>query len=487
MPVSPSARRTTALLAALVLAAAMALASAGPAHAGQIVWSKAGQIWVMNDDGSGPRLLVGLGAAPGMESLGAPAVAPNGTIVLFEGTTNTNRVTRSGLCGTFPYTYPCSTVHFGFLATGVYRWDGAAVQRLSGDPSYCFNCSSAETGPEPRADGSYVSAFQHCQGFLDTFSYECVGAVRSSDGRTYPSCDDLPEDPSPNPADPAAVVYSGCTSGGNPALVVTGPDRAGERVVACDDQTQSDPSWSPSGGRIVAAEGGTDPGLWVYGASNTACFSGDLRHAVVAPSGTFFASPRFVGEDRIVFAADGELWTVPGTCDRCAYPGAATQLTSGGDNRDPAWTAQTLPVGGGGGGASGGGAGGGDAGGSGGGSGAGSADTTAPTLTVTGARTQRILRQRRSVVVKVKCTEAATLRLSGTIAVPGRDPVLRAVTRRLPAGRATVVKITLSSSALSAVKRAWRRHRSATAVLRLRVTDAAGNVATSTRRIGLRR
>lgn len=484
-PPPAHSRPLLVVLAVLAIVAAIA-AAAAPADAGQIVWSKGGQIWAMYDDGSSARLVVPLASAPGMEHLDEPAVAPNGTI-LFEGTTNANTFTRTGSCGSFPYTYPCFTTHWGFFVTGVYRWDGTAAQRLSGDPAYCFNCTSSESAPEPRADGAHVLAFQHCQGFIDQFSYECIGAIRSSSGQSYPSCESLPDDPSPNPAEAAQLVYSGCTSGGNPALVITGPDRAGERVVACDDQTQRDPSWSPSGARIVAAEDGTDPGLWVYGASNSACFSGDLRHAVVAPTGTTFEGPRFVGEDQIVFEAGGELWMVPAGCNGCAFPGTARQLTTGGDNHDPFWTAQALAgggTGGGGGGGAGGGAGGG---GSGGGSGTTPADTTAPKPTVTGARSQRILRQGRAIVVKVKSSETATLRLTGTISVPGRDPALRSTTRRLAAGRMVTIKVKLSSSAVRTVRRAWARHRKAVAVVKLRLTDAAGNATTTTRRITLRR
>ncbi|MBI5105429.1 MAG: hypothetical protein HZB46_10710, partial [Solirubrobacterales bacterium] len=339
---------------------------------------------------------------------------------------------------------------------------------------------------EPRADGTSVSAFQHCQGFLDDGSYDCVGAVKSTDGATYPSCDDLPDDPSPNPANPSQVAYVGCHSSGQDALVVTGPDRAGERVVACDDSEQDDPSWSPSGDRLVTAEAGAERGLWVYGAGNAGCGAGSLRHAVVAPDDVAFDSPRFAGPDRIVFEAKGELWSVAASCDRCAFPAQATQLTTGGDNHEPAWTADPLavPV------APSGGGGGGDGGTTPGGTtpgGGAPSDTTRPVLTVTAAGAQRILRQSRSIVLRVRSGEAATLTAKGTIAVPGKDPSIKATTMRLAAGRTATLKLKLSATALAAVRRAWARHRKATAVLKLSARDAAGNAATATRRIALRR
>lgn len=471
---------------ALVLVALTAVCAlhAAPVGAGTIVWSKGGDLWAMQDDGSAPHLLIPKSAAPGMTTLQNPGVHPAGTTVTFEGSTTANQVSRLGLCGTFPWQYSCTTFHWGFNATGVYRWTGGnTVERLTGEPAYCFNCTASSVAPEPRGDGAITYGFQHCQGFLDDGTYACVGAVKSTSNEAYPSCTDLPDEPSPNPASPSQLVYSGCTSAGNDALIVTGPDRAGEHVVGCDDAAQSDPSWSPSGDAVVVAEGGTDPGIWVYGAGNTACFAGSLRHAVVAPAGVPFSSPRFVG-GRIIFEAQGEVWSVPATCDTCAFPSSATQLTTGGDNKDPAWTAAaiatpafaqagpgdpgpatapgtTVP--------------------------GASVDVTAPALLLTATARQRILRQRKSIVLKVRSSEAATLTVTGVVSVPGTDPKLKTVKRALPAGKAVTVRIAVSAKALRTIRRAWARRRKAVAVLRIALRDAAGNTTRTTKRITLRR
>lgn len=468
------------VLAALVLVVAV---QAAPASAGTIVWSKGGDLWAMQEDGSAPHLLIPKSAAPGMTTLQNPGVHPAGTTVTFEGSTTANQVSRLGLCGAFPWQYSCTTFHFGFNATGVYRWTGGnTVERLTGDPAYCFNCTASSVAPEPRGDGAVDYGFQHCQGFLDDGSYTCVGAVKSTSGEPYPSCTDLPDEPSPNPVSPSQLVYSGCTSAGHDALVVTGPDRAGEHVVGCDDAEQADPSWSPAGDAVVAAEGGTDPGIWVYGASNTACFAGSLRHAVVAPSGVTFSSPRMTGS-RIIFEAQGEVWSVPATCTTCAFPAAATQLTTGGDNKDPAWTAAALstPAFGGAGPAPGAGTTPGS-----GTSGTG-ADITAPTLQVTVATRQRILRQRKSILLKIRSSEVATLTITGAISLPGTDPKLKSVKRTLAAGRTVTVRIVLSAKAVRAVRRAWARGRKVVAVLKVTLRDPAGNTRKATKRITLRR
>lgn len=482
-------------LAFAVLVAAACLAAAAPAApAGTVVFTKGADIWAMQDDGSNPRLLIPVGAAAGMSSMQNPAVAPAGTLVTFEGSTKANEVTHLGFCGTFPTQYSCFTWHYGFNATGVYRWTGGpTVERLTGAPAYCWNCTDGAQSPEPRADAAIDYAFQHCQGWLDDGTYSCTGAIKSTSGQAYPACSDLPDDPSPNPANAAQLAYTGCTSGGNSAVIVTGPNHVGEHVVGCDDAAQEDASWSPSGSEIVVAEGGTEAGIWVYAAANTACFAGSLRHAVVAPSGVSFASPRHTGT-RIIFEAQGEIWSVPASCTTCAFPSGATQLTSGGDNHAPAWTSAALPAGipASTGTTPGTGTGTGTGSGTSGTPGAGTTpaparDTTAPVTAVTFSSKQRILRQRNRIILKVRANETATLTVSGRIAVPGTDPKLTKVTKKLPAGKTVVVRITLSKKTLRAIRRAWARRAHATAVLALRTRDAAGNTATATKRIALRR
>ena len=182
-----AARSRRGRCGALVALLLLGLLTAAQPAAATIAWSKGGDIWAMNDDGSGQRLLIPKAAAPGMQALRDPATTPGGSTVFFTGETTSNKVTRTGLCGVFPYQYSCTTTHYGFYSTGTYRWSAGTAQRLSPEPSYCFNCSDGTSEPEPRADGSYVGAFAHCQGFLDDSTYECVGSIVSSDGASYPA------------------------------------------------------------------------------------------------------------------------------------------------------------------------------------------------------------------------------------------------------------------------------------------------------------
>src|SRR3954462_11401459 len=95
-------RHRRPLLAAVVTLIAL---GAGASSAGaSIVYSHAGQIWTMNDNGSGRQLLLTPDDAgltfkdkdKGNDSLGNPSIAPDGTTLMFTGSTRRNHFTRVG-------------------------------------------------------------------------------------------------------------------------------------------------------------------------------------------------------------------------------------------------------------------------------------------------------------------------------------------------------------------------------------------------------
>ena len=69
---------------------------------------------------------------------------------------------------------------------------------------------------------------------------------------------------------------------------------------------------------------------------------GEARRILTAPAGTSIRTIAFLGAGRLLFDAHqgeaSDLWTVALSCDSCAFPAGATQLTTGGRSFDPAWT-----------------------------------------------------------------------------------------------------------------------------------------------------
>jgi hypothetical protein len=115
-------------------------------------------------------------------------------------------------------------------------------------------------------------------------------------------------------------------------------------------------------------------------------------------------------------------------------------------------------------------------------------DITGPQLGLSGARVQRVLRQR-AVVVRAQADEAATLTATGTVSVPpaARLVRLRKAAATSAAGQAVTLRLRLSRKALAAVKRGLAVRRRLRASVRVTATDAAGNRTSTLRRIALRR
>jgi hypothetical protein len=104
----------------------------------------------------------------------------------------------------------------------------------------------------------------------------------------------------------------------------------------------------------------------------------------------------------------------------------------------------------------------------------GGVDTTAPQLSVTRGKAQRVARLGR-VSVRLRCDEQCTLRASGYVSIAGRHLALRGARRTLAAGARVRVDLGLASSKRRSVARALRAGRVVRARVSLRVVDAAGN------------
>jgi hypothetical protein len=104
-----------------------------------------------------------------------------------------------------------------------------------------------------------------------------------------------------------------------------------------------------------------------------------------------------------------------------------------------------------------------------------------------GKKTQKAGRSISLVVTAIR--EDLWVSLSGTVSVPGASKVYklnRVKTRFVARGRKVTLKVKVPKKALAAIKRALRRHTKVRATLRVRVRNAAGNVAVTKRTIRLR-
>ena len=117
----------------------------------------------------------------------------------------------------------------------------------------------------------------------------------------------------------------------------------------------------------------------------------------------------------------------------------------------------------------------------------GGSDTTPPRLVLRVARSQRVVRQR-GVTVTASCNEPCTLRASGTITVgeATRMKLVSASAKLAASGRRTLT-LGLPAKGLVQVERALRRGELASATIRVRAADAAGNVSTAKRSVVVRR
>jgi hypothetical protein len=110
-------------------------------------------------------------------------------------------------------------------------------------------------------------------------------------------------------------------------------------------------------------------------------------------------------------------------------------------------------------------------------------DHTAPSAKLSGKRRQDVDK----LAVRVTLSEAGSVRVSGTVSVPGVSKVLRfkSVTRSVRANVRVTLKPKLSRKAKRAVKKALRRGRRLKARLTISARDQAGNRSTARKTVAL--
>jgi len=316
------------LSAALALLALSALAAPATASA-DVVFERAGALWVMDDDGSNERLLLD-GARSDLRRLARPHVSADGATVVFE-------------AGTAPgdddATRPCP-----FGCTGAYALRrGGGVARVSPADPTCAGCATFAFAPEVAADGrvAYGTVTQ-----TDGITSSRALSVTNAGGASAPwetptGCDDAeapPRDLALNPTNPGLGAYAGCTDlDGDELLWIGGSTEDSQQELAVFASID-DPSFSPDAQRIVLVAGRRQL------AEVTAAAGAGGATLLSAPPGTLLRSPRYAGA-RIVFEAETrdpearDIWSIPEGCRGCTFPKDARRLTEDGLSGAPAWTA----------------------------------------------------------------------------------------------------------------------------------------------------
>ena len=115
-------------------------------------------------------------------------------------------------------------------------------------------------------------------------------------------------------------------------------------------------------------------------------------------------------------------------------------------------------------------------------------DTTTPPLQLSGALSQRVLRQRGVLVTFASPAEAATVAARGKVMIRGSARVFRLTpaTKQIAAGGKATLKLKLKRSALAAIGRALKAGKGVSAKVTLTAKDAAGNVTTKRRTVRLK-
>ena len=117
-----------------------------------------------------------------------------------------------------------------------------------------------------------------------------------------------------------------------------------------------------------------------------------------------------------------------------------------------------------------------------------SADRTAPALTLSGPKRQKVLR-RRAVFVRARVNEASRVVAQGWVSLPrtgkSRRPV--SVIKRLSAGTTAKLKLRFPRHAVRTFRRSLRKRTRLTARIAVTATDPAGNRTVVKRRVTLKK
>jgi hypothetical protein len=526
------------LIGLLAAVAALSLAAASTATAGQLVYLHGGDLWTMSDSGGPARALatasqVGGTIGSGFGYYDGLAIPPNGTDIVFNA-----QVPDTASPG------DCSG-----LCPGLYTLNGGKVSRLTAPAYKCGNgttvlCESSETDPQVTTSGQVVYLAQSatlvgscyaaiCGPVAETSSELDYRAINGSGGATaWP----LPASGQPNdafpeptggtynnvfasdPADPTKIAYAGDYETGLPTDEQCGPgatslcypitveDSSGDyNEPGYDTGGYSGFSFSSDGSAVAAVQPG---GIWVYPSAQSVGHSEPpsttedaVIHWALEDNGTnestggIIGNIAFVGDattGKVVFSALNNLYTIPASCFAGAGPLTAgcgtfnaadptsnaniTQLTTDGTAAAP----NTDPAW------------------------TSSTATIEPVsspnnnnppppsgttfkVSLSASSSQKVIKQK-GLVASVKCNLGCVFAAGGGVEIKGskKQFTTKQASGQLAANGSKTVTLKFSANELKTIKKALAKHKRVTAVILIEAKDAAGKKLSTSKQFGVK-
>ncbi len=307
----------------LALAIVGAMTAITPTARAQVVYEKGDAIWVMNDDGSGQRPLISASQVPSVANLETPDVFQNGgQAVVFEG------VGPASECGEY-----CG---------GTYVLSNGSLSRLT-PPALPYVCAqSFEEQPRVTLDNQVAFQFDYLNGCTFPISQEVVVQTRQlstgaeSAWSTGSSALRFPL-PTPDPVDANQMAW--VEGDDSPLYKIHINDREDntDKIIAENSQPLGSLSWSPDGSHLIATD---DTGIAEVDKEGTTV---SQLYATSGGTSDAVTQARFMGASKVVFAQNGNIYTIPASCNACTSANATALTTDGGDSA-PAWTSSTTPI-----------------------------------------------------------------------------------------------------------------------------------------------
>jgi hypothetical protein len=314
--------RRAAGVAALVCLAVLATAQVSAA---QLIVARGGAIYAMNDDGSNQRQLIAASQIPGVA---APAHLSD--VDVFQ---------NGGQTLAFTYGGSVFSPGCGLYCEAIYTLSSGSLTRLS-PAGMAFDGTWVSYDAQPRVTADSEVAYQSTLWDLDTSpstllaTYPVSGGGASqgwaSDGASVGL-------PTPNPANAAELAWVSWLNNRWEMHITNRSDSSDVLVAYSYGQDQpTSMSWSADGTRLLVSYPNEIVEL------NPATGSQIRLYSYTGSSGGP-TSVRFMGSSSVVFVQNGNVYSIPATCNDCTSTNA-TQLTSGGDSYSVAWTSATTPI-----------------------------------------------------------------------------------------------------------------------------------------------